>query len=173
MEHFAYVSTSPNPISRNVGIKREIAQGYLEELSGRVATVEASPGLRRGLRRRGGTGGGLGKRGEVVGEGRSGFHLLLEVLPIEVVRMVLRLRLVLAGVLHFASCFFHFHGGSSPCFVVELARSTRLVVSITVCPSRGPRPASSSRQKVRRHCPGEDVRERSEQGIKTRRVTLK
>lgn len=97
----------------------------LEELSGRVATVEVSPGLRRGLRRRAGTRGGVEKWGEVVGEGRFGLHLHLEVLPLKVVRMVLRLRLVLAGVLHFASCFFHFHGTSVPCFVVELARSTR------------------------------------------------
>jgi hypothetical protein len=84
------------------------------------------------------------------------------------VRMVLRVRLVLAGGLQFASCFFHFHGGSAPCFVVELARSTRLVVSIKVCLSRGlpgdlaQRAQVATRQKVRRHC----REERSEQATK-------
>lgn len=89
-------------------------KGNLEELAGGVPAVEASPGLRGRLRRR--RGGSRGERGEVVGEGRVGFHLRPEVFPFEVVAVVLRLRLrlrLVLGVLPFATSFHGKHRLSS------------------------------------------------------------
>ena len=144
-------------VLKGKGEKRLLRRGWrgnLEELARRVATVEASPGLRRRLRRRGGARGGARKGGEVVGEGGVGFHLRPEVLPLEVVRMVLRLHLVLAGVLHSASCFFHFHGEHALITWVTNQRDPPApAASMAVSPSpppRGPQRGSSSRREVRR-----------------------
>jgi hypothetical protein len=71
--------------------------------------VEAFPGLRRRCWRRVG-GRDRGERAQVVGERRVSFHIRPEVLPVEVVAVVLRLHLVL-GALPFSTPV---HGSRQP-----------------------------------------------------------
>jgi hypothetical protein len=99
----------PQPTSKTFALSlllrssgNSFSKYLLEKLAACVATVEARPGLRGRRRRRRLRGAdGRGKWGEVVGEGRVGFHLRPEVLPLEVVAVVLlRLRRALAASFH-------------------------------------------------------------------------